>query len=298
MSSEGGSIDMTRPLTRTEAEELTSHIRNAADVMWVLIARAHAGRVWEALDYPSWEAYVRDEFNMSRSRAYQLLDQAKVVAAIQAAAPVGTQVELTEKSARDLKKVLTEVVDDVADRTDGMTPDDAEDTIDDILNEWRSKADQFDSVNSPTTDPDDPYGLLTPSSPAGGGVSGGGPLGGGRDPLEDFDVSDFLGDVDSDEDDAPAAAAPNRPTPASTGVDPAALRRTVQACYDLYSSLSSLKAMPDIEAIIKAIPAERYDQVSENLPLAIDWLSRFAVEWEAHRAPADGEDAGNSGDIE
>lgn len=275
-------VDISRPLTRAEAEELTAHIRNAADVMWVLIARAHAGRVWEALDYPSWEAYVRDEFDMSRSRAYQLLDQAKVVAAIQAAAPVGTEVKISEKSARDLRKVLAPVVEEVAEKTEGMDPDDAGETIDGILNEWRAKADDFDG-GTPSTSDEDPYGIMSnpaPSQPR-------------RDPIDDFDLDEFLSEeLDGDDAEPEEPSNPARPTPAASGIDPAVLRRTVQACYDLYSSLSSLKSMPEIDGIIKAIPVERYDQVTENLPLAMEWLTEFSQRWEAHRnaPPSDGDE--------
>lgn len=252
--------DLSVPLDRTQAEALTAHIRNAADVMYVLIARAHAGRVWEALDYPSWEAYVRDEFNMSRSRAYQLLDQAKVVAEIQAAAPIGTQIDINEKTARDLKKVLGEVTGEIADRTDGMTPEEAEATIDDVLNEYRSQSAEFDNANGAPSD-------------GSYGYSGSGDL------IDDIDVSDFAADFDeavTGEDPAPAKA-----TPAATGVDPAALRRTVQACYDLYASLSSLKSMPEVSSVVNAIPVERHGQVTENLDPAIEWLAEFAATWKS-----------------
>ena len=46
---------------------------------------AHDRRAWQALGYPTWEQYVKKEFNLSRSRSYQLLDRAKVTHALFAA---------------------------------------------------------------------------------------------------------------------------------------------------------------------------------------------------------------------
>ena len=66
-------------LTRTEAEALTVKIREQAEVVWWLLKRAHDGRAYLALGYPSWATYVRAEFDMSRSNAYRLLAHAATI---------------------------------------------------------------------------------------------------------------------------------------------------------------------------------------------------------------------------
>jgi hypothetical protein len=83
--------------------------------------RAHERRAWEVLGYETWEEYVRAEFNMSRSRSYQLLDQGRVVREIEAAA--STDVDISEADARDLKSDLADVVDEVRDATAGLPPE-------------------------------------------------------------------------------------------------------------------------------------------------------------------------------
>lgn len=289
-----GEVDLSVPLNREQAEELTTHIRNAADVMYILIARAHSGRVWEALEYPSWEAYVNDEFDMSRSRAYQLLDHAKVIAEIEAAAPAGATFSINEKTARDLKKVLGDVTSEVGERTEGMNAHEASSTIQDVLDRYRN------STGLPLSDDDyadgEPYGYT---------------IGGNDGLLDNLDDSTFgkysalqgsASESHESDDTGIAPARPKRPSLADSGVDPSALRRTVQACYDLYASLSSLKSMPDVDSVINAIPVERHVQVGENLDPALSWITDFALSWKNKNTVVanneDGEDIEDSEDID
>jgi hypothetical protein len=46
----------------------------AADGLADLLWRAHEGKAWQALEYKSWREYCRAEFQISKPRAYQLLD--------------------------------------------------------------------------------------------------------------------------------------------------------------------------------------------------------------------------------
>lgn len=99
-------------LTRTEARALTDRIKTRLEHTWGDLSEAYERGAWTALDFPTWESYVNTEFGISRSRSYQLLDQAKVVREIQAAAAVHI-VDITEAAARDLKPHLAEVVEQV-----------------------------------------------------------------------------------------------------------------------------------------------------------------------------------------
>jgi hypothetical protein len=101
-----------------EARAITDEIRRAAEDLYNLLLEAHERRVWTVLGYRSWADYVHTEFDMSRSRAYQLIDRAKVGREITAAAGVSTSVDITEAQARDLKPVLGEVVDEIKTRVD------------------------------------------------------------------------------------------------------------------------------------------------------------------------------------
>lgn len=262
-------VDMTVPLNTEEARELTEHIRSAADVLWTLVARAHAGRAWEALGYPSFAAYVKEEFDISRSRAYQLLDQAKVVQAIEAATPEGTTLAISEAAARDLKSVLGDFSAEVAERTYGSTPDEAADMVDEIVDNYREKARERREEAQIAAE----------------------------DAAADRAERAERGDLP--EWDGPADYTP--PPPPVFGedddLDPAVIRRNVQACYDLYSSLQALKGMPEVGDIIDTIPPERRVQINDSLAASVEWLAMFREAWFAQPWQAD-EDGDESFDVQ
>lgn len=95
-----------------EARAITNRIKDAVESTWSLLLEAHDRRAWHILGYASWRDYAITEFGIGKSRAYQLLDQARVIREIEAAG--STDVEITEAEARDIKPVLAEVVDAIA----------------------------------------------------------------------------------------------------------------------------------------------------------------------------------------
>ena len=95
-------------MTKKQARRLTDRINEASGQLWSLLQKAHDLRAWEALGYQSWRDYAVAEFSVSQSRAYQLLDQAGVVTAIQEAAN-STMVEISERAAREIKPALAAV---------------------------------------------------------------------------------------------------------------------------------------------------------------------------------------------
>lgn len=110
-------------LTEPEARELTDQIASNVENLWQLIGTAFERKAWSALGYSSWEGYTETEFGMSRGQAYRLVDQARTVAALEAAAglepgTLGADV-VSARAAADLKPVLEEVVEQVADATKG-----------------------------------------------------------------------------------------------------------------------------------------------------------------------------------
>jgi hypothetical protein len=252
-------FDLTVPLSMDEARELTEHIRSAVDMVYVLIARAHAGRAWEALGYQTFADYVRDEFDISRSRAYQLLNQAKVVEMIEAATPNGTDIHLSEAAARDLKAIIGEVVPEIEDRTRDLPANEAADVVEEIVEDYRGKVRESrerreqDALERDEAEMDaaDRRGFSSDSSRGGPESAGGGYAAPPPPPIYD------------DEDD----------------IDPALIRRNVQAAYDLYSSLTALKAMPDIQSVIDTIPVERRVQINDSLRPATAWLNTLQDAW-------------------
>lgn len=105
---------------RAAAQNLTDRIRSTVENLSGLLAEAHERRAWKALGYRSWEAYVRAEFAMARSRSYQLLDQARVIAAVrEAAGRVSTSVDISEAAARDIRADLPAVATEIRARIEG-----------------------------------------------------------------------------------------------------------------------------------------------------------------------------------
>lgn len=107
------------PMNKAQATALTKRIRQHIDSAWEDITKAYEGKAWKAMGYGSWEAYVKAEFNMGRSRSYQLLDQGRIIAGIsEAAGEVSTVVDISEREARELKADLPAIKDEVRSRVE------------------------------------------------------------------------------------------------------------------------------------------------------------------------------------
>lgn len=268
---EGVEVNLSRPLlTVDQARELTNHIRSTADTLYVLIARAHAGRAWEALGYKSFEGYVTEEFDMSRSRAYQLLNQAKIVEAITAAAPEGTEVHITEAVARDLKSIISEVTGEVEEKTKGLDPDDAGAVIEELIRAERERKNSttdetgFSLDEELAADQADRDGFADSSFGHGNGGAYDGPRFGDAEDneLEDLGLEDMDDILTFDE-------------------DPQEVRRNYDAVYVLYTVLGMMKDLPPVEGVITMVPAERRVQVETSIEAPVKWLNDFCEQWKA-----------------
>lgn len=257
-------ITISQPLSKEEAEQLTEHIRSTADVLYVLIARAHAGQAWKPLGYSSFEKYVKAEFDISRSRAYQFLNQAHVIDAITAAAPEGTHIKISEAAARDLKNFVDELAPDISRSTEGLTGSEAGDVVEDLVNEYRERSkkpiDEDDTFDLDGVDLDDiEFDMPEFDNDGGGGQSKGSEFD-GLDNLDDLD--DILGDKTEGFDE-----------------DPLAFRNKIENVYAFYTALSALDKMPPVSEIVSSIPEARRAHINQTLPKAIAWLNEFVEEW-------------------
>jgi hypothetical protein len=105
-----------QPLTEACARALTERIRNATQHVCLLLREAHEGRAWSALGYRTWEQYVKREFNLSRSRSYELLDQGRVIAELQMAAGLSEIPDISAYAAVQIKPYLAEVTTSIRER--------------------------------------------------------------------------------------------------------------------------------------------------------------------------------------
>ena len=94
-------------MSKEQAAELTSDIQSTTSALYILLKQAHDDKAWVALGYKSWASYVEGEFDFSRARSYQLINQANVIEEINQAS--GVSVYITEREARAIKKRLPEI---------------------------------------------------------------------------------------------------------------------------------------------------------------------------------------------
>ncbi len=126
------------------ARDLTDRIKVHAETLWALLLEAHDRQAWRALGYSSWREYGMAEFGMSQSRAYQILDQGRVIREIEAATGLSTKVEIEERAAREIKPRLEVVKEKIRERITCDTPggkpdpDRARDIVAEVVAEERA----------------------------------------------------------------------------------------------------------------------------------------------------------------
>jgi len=107
-------------LTKQEAKALTDRIRDSIEKTYELVLRAYERKAWKALGYKTWEAYVQTEFDMSRRHSYRLLDQGRVIRAIEEAAGenVTHVAQITAREVAAVKDDIPAVVEEAKARAD------------------------------------------------------------------------------------------------------------------------------------------------------------------------------------
>jgi len=128
-----------RVLDESEARALTTRIKDAAQQMALLLLEAYERRAAPALGYPTWEAYVQGEFGLSRSRSYELLDQGRVMRALQAAAQMSGVPDISSRAAFDVKPYLNELIETVRERAAGSREEDVPGIVTGAVQEVRSR---------------------------------------------------------------------------------------------------------------------------------------------------------------
>jgi hypothetical protein len=127
------------PLDEAGARELTQRIRNATRHTCMLLVEAHERRAWSALGYRTWEQYVQREFRLSRSRSYELLDQARVIRELRGAAGISEIPDISAYAALQIKPHLREITQDIRDRTPGLSPERAIVVVAEVVEDLRAR---------------------------------------------------------------------------------------------------------------------------------------------------------------
>lgn len=202
-------------MTRDEAKALTEAIKASAVTMYAFVKRAHDGKIWKSMGYSTWTDYVTHELDMSTGRSYQLINQAKVTEELEAAAPDGTRVTITEAQARAIKSELPRITDRVKTETVDDQPAVAAKKINDIVKDERERIkNDSATVNEPEDDGDDDEDDVQEdsfqdldkkgSAPKPDRLNAGGSGSTADDPIDldgpvDDDVNDMMDDVVDDD---------------------------------------------------------------------------------------------------
>lgn len=94
-------------ISKEEAVKLTQDIKSTTTALYVLLKKAHDSKAFIAMGYNSWAEYIENEFDFSRTRSYQLINQANVIEQINDAS--GETLYITERDARSIKSRLPEI---------------------------------------------------------------------------------------------------------------------------------------------------------------------------------------------
>jgi hypothetical protein len=127
-------------ISEAAAKDLTARIRDRLGEFPLLLLEAHEQRAWVPLRHRSWEQYVRLEFSLSRSRSYELLDQARVIRALRLAAPSQRIPPISALAANQIKPLLGEVVDELRRQVGGERPETVGGHIDGVVRDVVARA--------------------------------------------------------------------------------------------------------------------------------------------------------------
>lgn len=257
---EGEIVDFGDEMSESEAEEVTEAIRSTVTATYVLLARAHEGRAYKALGYDTWGEYVKEEFDFSTQRSYQLLDLAKTIKAIEEVAPEGTEVTLTEAQARDIKRELPRITESIREETQEKTPEEASDVIDDVIEESREQKKADEEVLAEKERKKEEAELErerkeleeeADSFLAADDASG----------MSDSADGDFL-EVDVE------------------GEDGNLSPRDSISLHNFFAMVSNYDGLPEPSEMIGLIPQEREDEVEKVLIDITGWFNSFQTLWE------------------
>jgi hypothetical protein len=130
---------LERSLSIDEAQTLTERIKTATREVCLLLLEAHQRRAWVPLGYRSWREYVRSELGLSRSRSYELLDQARVVRMIQKEARTSQLPDISPYAAGQIRPHLAEVTQMIRIRSANVPEDDVTEVVAEVIREVRTR---------------------------------------------------------------------------------------------------------------------------------------------------------------
>lgn len=118
------------------ARSISSRIREAPAKSSELLVEAHDCRVWRALGYRSWSAYVRHELALSRARSYELLAHGRLLRDIRRTVGVPVLDDVPIYAARHLRPRLAEFMADLRSQTAEVPDTDVASVVADLVDSY------------------------------------------------------------------------------------------------------------------------------------------------------------------
>lgn len=263
--------------SESKAREVTEAIKYAATATYALLYEAYSHKAHKALGYKTWASYVQDEFEMSKSRSYQLIAQAETIKSIEEIVPDGTDIKLTEAQVRDLKSELPRITEVIKQETTDMSPEEAEDFVNDLIRREREQA-QADQKAIEAKRKAEQQAEQE----------------GYQNALEDA-ADQMLEDGDGGRsgayEEGGVVMEPDMPNDFGDNADSGFFEHEVEGnagamssenalnVYNFFNALSSLTSLPEPEYIIDLISEDRKDEVDNQIEESAAWVNRFLTIW-------------------
>jgi hypothetical protein len=138
-SSRGDAESIAEPLDARAARALTEKIKSAANNFSLLLLEAQERQAWVALGYRTWERYVRQEFGLSRTRSYELLDHGRLIRAIQATTGVSLIADIPPYAARKVKPYFGQFIAGLKSRVEGRPAEEIPLIVSDVIRNARPR---------------------------------------------------------------------------------------------------------------------------------------------------------------
>lgn len=262
-------------MTQEAAQELTTAIKSTSVALYILISEAHKGKAYRALGYETWKEYIETEFDdLSLRQSYRLLDLARVTEALEGAVPEGTKLKLTSAQAIAIKKELPKITDEVKEATEGKTPEEASDFIDEMIARKREDAKEAQKVV------DAKEKALEEAREEGRRA--------GLEAAADSFLEENGGNSESNEEGQPNNFAPDSPDYMTSSADGEFVEIDVQgegsvspqmryALSNIANLAVSVDSLPDPEALAQAVPVQGIDQYFDQVQELQEYINRFAT---------------------
>lgn len=262
-------------MSASEAQEVTAAIRSAVTATYILLAQAHEGKAYKALGYDTWAEYVKEEFEISPQRSYQLLDLSKTIKLIEEVSPEGTLIKLTEAQARDIKRELPRITEQIQEETKDLDPDEAEDMVGRIINDARDQQKEDEKgiaqreKNLSEAEQEGYHKGLEAAADA---------------MLEDDDEKSNNSTFNADSPDSMTDSADDEFIEVEVQGDGGVSPSDNMNLYQFVNAMIGISSLPEPDDFVETIPEARFDELYDQILESASWINRISTLMELRKS--------------